>query len=139
MGPDDEGQMLHKRGKIVLDMIEAEDHVLVNSQEVVKNGPFTRFDPKEPKDPNKKSLLDYIIVSRNLLEYINELEVDVDQKWTASRNVKGTLKFPDHYALMLTMTKIPMKKTMSIPPRKEIIWNTRKKNGWERYAKKDGR
>ena len=29
-----------------------------------------------------------------------------------------------------------MKKTISVPPRKEIVWNTRKKNGWIKYREK---
>ena len=50
-----------------------------------------------------------------------------------SRVVKGSLKYPDHYALLLSLKKIPMRKVNPFLPKKSIIWNTRKSQGWERY------
>ena len=124
------------RGKLILELLETGDFTLVNSLDVVVNGPFTRYDVKDSNNEDKKSLLDYIIVSTNLVKYIEKLEVDANLNGTANRNHKGILKFPDHYAVMMTLKNIPMKKTMSVPPRKEIVWNTRKKNGWIKYREK---
>ena len=102
----------------------------------MENGPYTRYDPKDPDNPDKKSVLDYIIVSASLVKYIDKLVIDTDHRFTPSRSVKGSLKYPDHYALMLMIKQIPMKKTQIIPPRKEIVWNTRKKDDWEKYLQK---
>ena len=81
-------------------------------------------------------MLDLFIVSKNLVPYIEKLEIDKDLNWTPSRSVKGNLKFPDHYALLLTMKNLPINKPSSQVIRKQIIWNTRKKNGWLMYSKK---
>ena len=78
----------------------------------------------------------HVIVSANLVKYIDNLEIDSKLGWTPSRPVKGNLKFPDHYALLLSLKNIPMMKTLTIPPRKEVVWNTRKKGGWEKYRSK---
>ena len=81
----------------------------------------------------KKLLLDYIIVSSSLIKHIDKLEVDKDLKWTPSRVKNSVLKFPDHYALLLTLKNIPMMEKMKVVNRKQIRWNTRKPNGWQRY------
>ena len=95
------------RGKLVCELVESGEVVLVNSLDVVKGGPFTRYDPKSPNETEKKSLLDYIIVSANLVKYIDSLEIDSKLGWTPSRPVKGNLKFPDHYALLLSLKTYP--------------------------------
>ena len=123
-------------GKLILDLVAKEEYTLVNALENVVNGPFTRYDPKDPQNEVKKSLLDIVIVSTNLLKFIEKLEVDKNLNWTPSRAVKNHLKFPDHYALLLTMKNIPMKHSHTFPPKKYVLWNTRKKDGWLKYREK---
>ena len=53
-----------------------------------------------------------------------------------SRSVKETLKFPDHYAILLKLKDIPMKPPTSFVTRKQVIWNTKRKSGWEKYEQK---
>ena len=123
-------------GKLLLDLLAKEDYTLVNALDHVVNGPFTRYDPNDPYNNDKKSLLDIVIVSSNLKKFIDKLEIDSDLQWTPSRAVKGTLKFPDHYALLLTLKHIPMKLSQSFPPKKHVVWNTRKKMGWNKYKER---
>ena len=116
-------------GKLILDLLKSEEYVLVNATDLVVNGPFTHYSPSEPNNPSKKSLLDIIIVSKNFFKYIDKLEIDLDLKFTPSRSVKGVLKFPDHYALLLKLKNIPTKPPTKLTMNKSIIWNTRKKDG----------
>ena len=119
-------------GKLLIDFLEKGDYVLVNASRKCKNGPFTRYDRTDPKNETKMSVLDLIIVSKEIEQYVVELNIDKELQWTPSRNYKGQLKFPDHFALLLTLN-IPMANTKHIPTKKNIIWNTKKQNGWERY------
>ena len=84
----------------------------------------------------KKSLLDIVIISNNLVKYVDSLEIDVKQQWTPCQQHKGKLKYPDHYALKLTFKGIPTKELIPLAGRKSIKWNTRKKGGWESYKSK---
>ena len=66
-------------GKLLLSLLDNEEYVLVNALDKTKGGPFTRFDRRSPNDDSKKSLLDLVIVSRNLLRYVEKLEIDRNQ------------------------------------------------------------
>ena len=70
------------------------------------------------------------------MEYIDKLEIDIDLKWTPCRSKNGVLKYPDHYALLLAFKDIPMFKAKPIPCKKEIVWNTKKKEGWKKFKEK---
>ena len=69
------------------------------------------------------------------MKHIDKLEVDKELRWTPNRVANGVLKFPDHYALLLTLKNIPKLKKKNVVNRKHIRWNTRKVNGWETYTK----
>ena len=114
-------------GRLLNDFVSNSDYV--NSLDCTEGGPFTRFDRSEPLNIEKKSTLDLVIVSSNLVQYIDKLKIDKHQEWTPSRSVKGRIKHPDHYALLLTLKEIPMKLPTVFPGRKTIRWNTRKKDG----------
>ena len=73
-----------------------------------------------------------IIVSKDLLKYIERLEVDSELQWTPFRIVKGEKKYPDHYALHAVFKTIPVKQKSFSSNKKQIIWNTRNKMGWDR-------
>ena len=123
-------------GRLLVEFVSGGDYVLVNSLDCVEGGPFTRFDRNDPLNFDKKSTLDLVVVSSNLGKFIDKLQIDKNQEWTASRSVKGELKYPDHYALLLTFKGIPMKAPTVFPGRKTIRWNTRKRMGWENYKMK---
>ena len=113
-----------------------DEYTLVNSLNCVYGGPFTRFDPGDPGNREKKSLLDVAIVSTCLVKYIDKLEIAENLQWTPSRSVKDKVKHPDHYALKLTLKNIPMRNSRPFPGRKSIQWNLKKKGGWLRYKQK---
>ena len=73
-------------------------------------GPFTRYDVTDPDNEDKKSLLDYVIVSSNLVKYVEKLEIDKNLLWTLSKTMKGKIKYPDHYALQLSFKNLAIAK-----------------------------
>ena len=120
-------------GKLLKDCLDKEDYVLVNATDRVKNGPFTRYDVANLNDDSKKSTIDLVIVSKDLLEYIAELEIDKNREWTPHRRKNDVLKHPDHYALLLKFVDIPRKRNAeNMPPKKVVTWNLKKRNGWEK-------
>ena len=123
-------------GKLLLEFVANGNYVVVNSLECVEGGPFTRFDPSDPTNNTKKSVLDLAIISKNLVQYVNKFKIDQNLEWTPSRSRKGSLKHPDHYAILLELKGIPMKPPIVFPGRKITKWNTRKKEGWEKYKLK---
>merc|ERR1711954_307869 len=74
-------------GKMLKEFLESGKYVLLNSLNCVVNGPFTRYDPSHPNDEEKKSVLDIVIVSRELVRFVDKLEIDKDLQWTPSRPV----------------------------------------------------
>ena len=63
-------------GKLILDLVKGNEYVLVNATDVVVNGPFTHYNPTDPNNVSKKSLLDLVIVSKGIVPYIEKLEID---------------------------------------------------------------
>ena len=63
-------------GKTLIDFLEKGKSVLFNSTNKGKNGPFTRYDPSCPDVDAKKSCLDLIIISRDLLRFVREVVID---------------------------------------------------------------
>ena len=102
----------------------------MNGSEKCRGGPFTR---QEPNNPDVESCLDLVIVTKGLVEYIQELIIDKERKFTPHRAGKGKLIYTDHYSLYLilkgmTLINPAMKKDIS-----EVIWNTNKPGGWTKY------
>ena len=69
-------------GKLVKDLLESDKYILVNATNKVHGGPFTRF---EPGNPNKKSCLDLVIISKELLKYLHKLTIDKNLTFTPGR------------------------------------------------------
>ena len=86
-------------GKLLIDFLENNEYVLLNSQQATVGSPFTRYDKTDPHNSDKKSLLDYVIVSTGLATFVDKCEIDSKLEWTPSRRKNGSLNFPDHYAL----------------------------------------
>ena len=97
---------------LVRDLIENGDMILVNNTEKAEGGPFTRKDPSNPHDDNKKSCLDLALVSKDLFRYIDKLLIDKEEKFEMFRVVKKNgikcLVKPDHYTMILTFKDIPI-------------------------------
>ena len=105
-------------------------------EDIVEGGPFTRFDPNDPQNDSKKSLLDIVVVSNELGKYIGKLEIDKNQQWTPYKVEKDKLKFPDHYAVKITLQNIPIRRKQFQPGGRETKWNLKRENGWGNYLKK---
>ena len=119
---------------MVRDFISTDKYILVNGTNKVVNGPFTRYDPSDPKCKNKKSCLDLAIISKDLLKYLVKLVVDNNLKLTPCRPLsKSKVVYPDHYSLILSFKDIPLKANQIKITPKFTIWNTNKTGGWESY------
>ena len=55
-------------GKKIIEFIESGKYKLINASDIAIGGPFTRYDPIDPFNDNKKSVLDLRIVSVELFE-----------------------------------------------------------------------
>ena len=70
-------------------------------------GPFTRKDPSNTNDENKKSCLDLCLVSKDLVRYIDKLVIDKNDEFEMGRvvvkNGVKTLIKPDNYTGILTL------------------------------------
>jgi len=80
LGPFIEGNEKDKLsygGKQIIELVET-NHTLVNASSKVIGGPFTRYDPSDPKNDFKKSVLSLCVVSNDLLKFIDSLVIDSD-------------------------------------------------------------
>ena len=119
-------------GKLVNSLLENEKYVLLNSLEKVIGGPWTREDPA---NPDSKSVLDLVIVSKGLEKYVQTMEIDSKRSFTPFKQKNGSsLSFPDHYALSVMFKGIPLKiVNNNLTKKKFTRWNTNKVNRWKRY------
>ena len=114
------------------EFLDKEDYVLINATDKVKNGPFTRSYVQHPDDKSKKSVHDLVIMSKDLVQFVDELVIDEERKMTPYRNSKGILKYPDHYAILVKIVNIPRKKDPEkMAAKKVVTWNLAKVNEWE--------
>ena len=84
-------------GNLIKDLLENEDYVLLNSlTSKVKGGPFTRLEPSDPENDQKKSCLDFIIVSKDLVKYVDKIVIDKERKVTPCHAInQHKLTYPD--------------------------------------------
>ena len=106
-------------------------YTLVNGTGNAVGGPGTREDPANNKH---KSALDLVIVSSELLKYVEVLDIDKDRRFTPfGRSKKGSISFPDHYAVQIVFKNIPKSSLISKPAKRHVRWNTNKSDGWTTY------
>ena len=121
-------------GKLVKTFLKSDKYVLVNATEKAEGGPFTRYDPSDPKNDNLKSCLDLAIVSKNLFRYVEKLIIDKRLALTPGRAIsKSKLVYSDHYALILKFKDIPLRQEQNLAGPRYITWNTNKEGGWDVY------
>ena len=63
-------------GQLIRDFLLSDEYVLVNSSSKCTGGPFTRYDPSNPLSDDHKSLLDLIVISKNLEKYLVDMTID---------------------------------------------------------------
>ena len=118
-------------GQMVRDLLATENYLLVNNSDKVTGGPWTREDPS---DRNKKSCLDFAIVSIRLVAYIKELIIDKEKKYAMNRVTykkgKLTLTPADHYTMFLVLHNLPLGRQSK---EQVVKWNLKKPGGWKTY------
>ena len=77
-------------GKLVRQFLESDKYMLVNASKLSEGGPFTRYDPSDKNNDDKKSLLDVVIVSSALKPYISKLTIDSKLMFTPFRVKKNS-------------------------------------------------
>ena len=80
-------------GSLVQKFIESGEYILVNNSEKCVGGPFTRVDPHDPKNIEKMSCLDLIIVSKSLFPFIDKMIIDKERKYTPYSTKKSEITF----------------------------------------------
>ena len=102
---------------------------VVNSMEIC-SGTFTRT---KNKIVGEKSVLDYVIVSDELLRYIKNMQIDTVKQFTPWRTLKSGKRFSDHNAIILKgeYSKIPSRSKSD----QETVWNFNHPEGWQRFHK----
>lgn len=135
VGSDEEGitgnnDKISFGGELLRSFLSQRNFTLLNKLALTKGGPFTRIDPS---DPNKKSCLDYAIVSNALLPFIEEMIIDENKTFTPKRIVKnGQDVSTDHLSFIIKFKDLPA--ASKVPKKEEFtLWNTKKPGGWEKY------
>ena len=121
-------------GQLVRNLLETGMYELVNGSNKTVGGHFTHYDPAEPKCKAKQSCLSLFIVSKELLKFVDKLEIDKLLKQTPCRPIsKNKLIFTDHFSLFLTFKNLQMKSSKIITEHKYTRWDTNKEGGWEEF------
>ena len=121
-------------GRLIRKLLETEKYELVNSTKKVVGGPFTRYDPADPKCLRKKSCLGLVIVSKELSSYVEKLVIDKNLTTTACRPLSKTkVVYPDNYSMLLRFKNLPLKLVGKTAGKKFTLWNTNKEGGWNKF------
>ena len=79
-------------------------------------------------------MLDLVIVSNDLVEYVDTMEIDDRYFRFPGRPMKnGKIKYSDHRAIKITFKGIPKEKDVIKTGVKVTRWNTQKEGGWRKY------
>ena len=120
-------------GRLLRDLLATRNWYLVNGlgQEVVTGGPYTRKDLAT----GVMSCLDMFVVSRELLPYVQKLNIDSQREMAVGRSVKMGSKYQmvysDHFTCVMTLSDLPrVKEAMQ---QKQTVWNLSKQGGWDMY------
>ena len=121
-------------GQLIREILKTKKYVLLNSTNKVRGGPFTRYNPAAPEDDDLKSCLDLILISKELLKYVDEIVIDKDFNFTPGKPLGGSkMCYPDHYGILLVMKNIPLANRRNVANKKFKLWNLNKEGGWNKY------
>lgn len=120
-------------------MIESERYCLINAPEKTIGGPFTRYDPADPENELKRSVLDLVITSVELADFVERLEIDKDKVFTPFRPAGKNLLHTDHFSVLLELKDLPLKTEKTVAVKKFLRWNTNKPQGWKTYEEITGK
>ena len=110
--------------------------ILLNNTTMAEGGPFTRKDPSNPYDNEKKSCLDLALASKDLIRYVKKLLIDKDERFEMGRvivknGVKCLVK-PDHYTMILELNDVPINRN-KVSKDPDVRFNLKKQDGWTNY------
>ena len=72
-------------------------------------------------------------MSKGLVEYVEELIIDKERKFTPHRAGKAKLIYADHYSMYFKMKGMPLRNPAMRKNNSQVIWNTNKTGGWSLY------
>ena len=132
--PGNERDTVSFGGKLITDMLKSGRYILVNASDKATGGPYTRYDPADPDNEDKKSALSLCIVPTDLYQYIESLEIDKNRTITPSRPIsKNMVRYTDHFTLLLTFKNLIRMPNKPVAGKKTVRWNTNKEGGWKSY------
>ena len=121
-------------GQLIRELLNTKKYVLLNSTNKVRGGPFTRYNPAAPEDEEMKSCLDLIIISKELLKYVEEVVIDKNFNFTPGKPLGGNkMCYPDHYGILFVMKNIPLANRRNPNGEKFKMWNLNKEGGWDKF------
>ena len=95
-------------GRRLLNIVKEFDLDVLNSSQKC-TGIFTRVNNK---NPDEKSVLDYVIVSGQLEKYVNYMTIDQQKLFTTWRTLKQGKRFSDHNNAILLDMSLPVKRDL---------------------------
>ena len=116
-------------GKRLLNIVKEFNLDVLNSSQKC-TGIFTRV---INKNPDEKSVFDYVIVSGQLEKYVNYMRIDQQKLFTPWRTLKQGKRFSDHNAILVDMS-LPVKKDLQVSTCK-TTWNFSDPSGWDKFEK----
>ena len=118
-------------GNLLSNFLSSKNYSLLNASDKTEGGPFTWYNPTNPKDNSLKSCIDLIIASNDLVKYLHKVTIDKHLNFTPSRPVGNSkLRYTDHYAILVQFKNLPMR-SENEKEKKVKIWNLNKEDGWE--------
>ena len=122
-------------GHLLRALLDSGDYVCLINSSKCTGGPFTRYEPSSPKDKDKMSCLDFVIISKRLYPYVDTVLIDSQKEFSPLRPISKVKSVTsDHFPIIVTFTNLPMKNTKKKTKVDNFtIWNTNKENGWNNY------
>ena len=113
-------------GKMIRNFLEDGNYVLLNGTGKVTGGPWTRILYGAPV---VKSVLDIVIASKDLADYLKVMEIDEMRNFTPCKPLSnGKVSYSDHLAIKITFEGIPMNRTDRKVVSKSVRWNLNKQS-----------
>ena len=114
-------------GEHLMSITEKYNLTVVNSLDICR-GLFTGVNNKNTME---KSILDYVLVSNDLVSWIVGLQIDEGKLFTAWWKLKRDKRFSDHNAMLLSITAT--KSSMPVMYKGKLVWNFNDKSGWDKF------
>ena len=121
-------------GELVRSLLYDGDYICVNNSPITTGGPFTRFDPSCPERAKSMSCIDLVIASKELIQFIEKVEIDHERKFSPIRPISKTKSVSlDHFPIIVTFSSMFCTKKRLKNPYSFTLWNTNKIGGWNTF------